>query len=146
MTITDNYGLIYTISETGLILGTDVRDDLHNADPEIKCNPILYLPTNIDGKTIVRIGKSAFRKHGLLKKVIIPRTVQTIGYDAFAYNSLLSQVYFQEGSQLTHLENGTFYQSLGFNFFQSFFQLKKITFGGCFFPIPGSIFFWTFYY
>ena len=125
MNITDNYGLIYTNSSGGLILGTDDRDVFPNADPDKKCNPILYLPTNIDGISVIRIGKSAFRKHGLLKKVVIPRTVQTIGYDAFAYNTLLTQVYFQEGSELTQLENGTFYHCTSLRFIRLPFSLSS---------------------
>ena len=65
--------------------------------------PDVVIPSEIDGKPVVAIGKSAFYESSITS-IEIPASVKTIGNRAFQNCSFLTFVTFAEGSKLTSIE------------------------------------------
>ena len=122
----DKYSLKYSVSGDNLVLGTDESGVDSNANEAKNCSSELFLPTKVDEITVVRIGSSAFRFHGRLRKVVVPRTIKSMGWDAFAYNYDLKDFSFQEGSELTTFDHGIFFRCSSIRFLRLPFNLNSL--------------------
>lgn len=74
-------------SSTGTI--TDYYDYKGNDEANGSCSRSVTIPSTISGKTVLKIGNSAFKEKNITS-VTIPNTVTEIGYDAFYKNSITS--------------------------------------------------------
>ncbi len=67
-----------------------------NGDVEISryigSNSSVTIPSRIDGKKVVSIGRNAFKEEKHIKSVIIPTTVESIGMEAFASCDSLTSI------------------------------------------------------
>lgn len=79
------------------MLGTGIRGDKHNADPNLLCENLI-IPYKKDGILIKQVGDSAFRYHTRLKTLYIPNTIEYLGYDCFGYIPSLESTIFEERS------------------------------------------------
>lgn len=78
----------------------------------------LYLPEQIYGKRILRIGNKCFKENKFLKNVVIPNSVKSIGFEAFCRCVNLAEVDFDvDGSDLETIEAHAFFDC---------FSLKKM--------------------
>lgn len=72
----------------------------------------LVIPQYIDGKKVVAIGDSAFANNfndeATITSITIPSSVRVIGKHAFFNNKNITNITFEEGSQLTTIEERAF--------------------------------------
>lgn len=64
------------------------------------------IPRQIDGKTVIGIGNSAFYYEQNLKSITLPDTLQYIGEQAFAYCNSITEIYIP--SSVRRIENNAF--------------------------------------
>ena len=108
--INDDNGLIYTIVDNELVVGTNtqVMNENKNALPSTNPPTKIVIPESVQNYKVTKIGKSAFRCSDITS-VLIASTITSIGGDAFAYSNKLRKVRFAEGSELTSLLAGAFF-------------------------------------
>lgn len=96
---------------TGL-LALDLSDTDITAIPDEACKGLTSLHEMTLPKTLVTIGKNAFRSTKI-HEIVIPASVESIGDYAFAYYQLskLTKVTFEENSKLKTIGMGAFYNS-----------------------------------
>lgn len=69
----------------------------------------LYIPEEINGKSVAHIANAAFLNQTGLESISIPAGVTFIGANAFQGCTSLQSITFEEGSLLTTIGNGAFY-------------------------------------
>ena len=69
----------------------------------------LYVPEEINGKSVAHIANATFANQTNLESISIPASVTFIGANAFQGCTSLSEVLFEEDSQLTTIGNAAFY-------------------------------------
>lgn len=69
----------------------------------------LYIPEEINGKSVAHIANAAFINQTGLESISIPAGVTFIGANAFQGCTSLQSITFEEGSLLTTIGNGAFY-------------------------------------
>lgn len=90
---------------TGTI--TDYYDYKGNNEANGSCSRSVTIPSTISGKTVLKIGNSAFKEKNITS-VTIPNTVTEIGYDAFYKDSITSLTI---PSSVKQINNSAFYQN-----------------------------------
>ena len=90
---------------TGTI--TDYYDYKGNNEANGSCSRSVTIPSTISGKTVLKIGNSAFKEKNITS-VTIPNTVTEIGYDAFYKDSITSLTI---PSSVKKINRSAFYQN-----------------------------------
>ena len=90
---------------TGTI--TDYYDYKGNDEANGSCSRSVTIPSTISGKTVLKIGNSAFKEKNITS-VTIPNTVTEIGYSAFYQNSITTLTI---PSSVKQINSSAFYQN-----------------------------------
>ncbi len=95
---------------------------------------VVKIPSEYDGKPVIKIKDNTFADNTKITKVIIPDSIEILGKNVFSNCSLLTEVVFDGMSKIQIIEDNTFYKCSSLTQLTFPPQIKKIgdlAFYGC---------------